>query len=120
VLSIRLIKYRLCGLGTDNRRTYFQLRADIIPRPRLCSWGISALYSSGPDEHGYSNICPSISIINTFTYESKIIKEMRNDSPTGVHLLIQERLVGIWDTDEEGLNLLDVCQFTLCTLARNS
>lgn len=108
-LLIWVKTYRLSKCGIGGRRTYFQLRADILPRPRLCSRAFSALYSSGPDHRGYFSICPSISIKNIVSYDSEAFGLMTKDDPVRFRQLIQTGCLGIWDVSEVGLNLLEVC-----------
>lgn len=108
-LCIRLRIYRQRKPGTDSRGTYFQLRADIIPQPWLCSRGLSTTYSSGPNHQGYYDICPSISIINVREYQSEFAGLMRDDDPKRFRLILETGRIGIWDTDEDGFNLLQVC-----------
>lgn len=108
-LSIRLKTYRLSKYGIGGQRTYFQLRADILPRPQLCSQAFSVLYSSGPDHCGYFSICPSISIRNIISYDSEAFELMKKDDPVRFRQLIETGCLGIWDVSELGLNLLEVC-----------
>lgn len=108
-LSIRLKTYRLRGPVSDRQRTYFELRAHLIPQPWLCSRGVSAMYSSGPDRHGYFSICPSIALVNIIA-DSKVFNSILiNDDLMGFRLLLDRHQIGIWDLDFDGYNLLEVC-----------
>ncbi|TPX07912.1 uncharacterized protein E0L32_010367 [Thyridium curvatum] len=105
-LSIRMKTYRLSKYGIGGQRTYFQLRADILPRPQLCSRALSALYSSGPDHHGYFSICPSISIMNILSDDSEVL--LKKNDPARFRQLIETGYLGIWDVSELGYNLLQL------------
>lgn len=106
-LSITVRTYRQRRLGIYSRR--FQLRADIIPQPWLCCRGLCMLYSSEPDRHGYINICPSISIINVIPFDSELYSLMKDDDLTGFRQLLGTGRVGIWDVNDLGWGLLQVC-----------
>lgn len=49
---------RTKALCMQDSSTDFRLKVDFIPRPWLTSCGLSILYSSGQDPHGYFDICP--------------------------------------------------------------
>lgn len=109
-LFINLRTYRQRRPGTDSRGIYFQLRVDIIPRAWFSSRGLSALYSSGPNHEGYYSLCPSISVINMIDFKPEFIVLMQQDNLARLRLFLETGRLGIWDVNENGSSLLEVCR----------
>ena len=107
-LTINLRTYRLRNVIISSQTRFFRLRVTFIPRPWLCSRGFSALYSSGPNSHGYYDICPSIMPFRIISEDSPIMDLIRADDVIGFRSLVAQGQLSLREQSECGNDLLTV------------
>lgn len=110
-IYIGLDAYRCKDSLHSVSKQYFRLAILIIPRPHLCSRGISLLASSGPKACGHYEICPSILPMRVVEdWDTWVFpKACERDDVSEFRKLLSTGEVTLRDVTDFGANILDVC-----------
>lgn len=112
-IQVTIQAYRQRGLLAQRKGTYFRLKVVVIlPRPWLCSKGLSIMGSNGPNAHGHYDVCPSIMPFRIIPPESHpenaLLVVLGYDDLPGFQKLLFDGVVTLRDVDAYGQNLLVV------------
>ncbi|KAK3331706.1 hypothetical protein B0T19DRAFT_85691 [Cercophora scortea] len=109
LIHVETYRYRYDdATANHNGSTFFRIRVDIIPQPWLLSAGLSVVYSSGQNAHGYYDICPSILPTRVLPIDSPIWHVFMNDDVSGLKELMRQHRLTIRDHNQCGYNILMV------------
>lgn len=110
-VKIETTTYRAKITNTHTNTKCFRLKITFIPRAWIFLRGFSAMYSSGPNGHGYYDICPSILTFRIIPNDSPIWSPFEDDDVPGLKKLLNEGHLTLRDRCISGFTLLHVGHF---------
>lgn len=106
--NIRVTSYRIRNDVTHQGGEYFRWVITFVPKPQLCSHGLSIAYSSGPDNTGYCDIFPRIQTFSIIMESSPLWDILVADDLPGFIRMLHDRNLSLRDRSFHGSNILTI------------
>jgi Tfp pilus assembly protein PilE len=107
VVKIRTLSLRSRSNFACPPERFFTVTVDFWPLPKWNSHGLSAMFSSGRNSHGYYEICPSILPFRVWSETDLLWQIIDNDDIGALQKMLATR-VTLRDAHTLGFNLLQV------------
>jgi hypothetical protein len=107
VVKIRILSLRSRSNLTCPPERFFTVTVDFWPLPKWNSHGLSAMFSSGRNSHGYHDICPSLLPFRVWSETDLLWQVIDNDDINALQKMLATR-VTLRDAHKSGFNLLQV------------
>ncbi|KAI1390779.1 uncharacterized protein F4822DRAFT_442044 [Hypoxylon trugodes] len=105
IIRLHVVRLRRRQTWTPHSTPFFSINIDIIPRC-FVSIGLSLSYTNAPDDAGYYNICPRISISRVLPL-APVWKAIENDDVDVLQHILENGEVSVRDCDKGGNYLLE-------------
>lgn len=86
---------------------YFRVQVNFSPSPWLSSYGLSAIYSTGPNAFGYYDICPSIIPFRVVPMDWEVCGSIFDDDVSLFRQMLQEGRIH-WRDQMDSFGYLEV------------
>jgi hypothetical protein len=107
VLKIQILSLRSRSNLARPPERFFTITVDFWPLPKWNSYGLSTMFSSGRNSHGYWDICPSLLPFRVWSETDLLWQVIDNDDIEAFRKMLATR-VTLRDADKFGFGLLQV------------
>lgn len=107
VVKIRILSLRSRSNFACPPERFFTVTVDFWPLPKWNSYGLSAMFSSGRNSHGYYDICPSLLPFRVWSETDLLWQVIDNDDINTLQKMLATR-VTLRDAHKSGFSLLQV------------
>jgi hypothetical protein len=107
VVKIRILSLRSRSNFACPPERFFTVSVDFWPLPKWNSHGLSAMFSSGRNSHGYYDICPSLLPFRVWSETDLLWQVIDNDDINTLQKMLATR-VTLRDAHKSGFSLLQV------------